>query len=223
MNILLTTTESFPTQTLALSLTDADNSVELVSDGLRAFELAKRGTFDLIVLHDCLPTLDAPAICKALREAEVTTSILVLATQSDTAFLESILHCGADTLVPTSAEFSLIGAHIQALLRRVQSVRSPLRVGDLTLDTLTRRAEREGKRIALSSTEYLLLEFLMRQAGQVVSRTAIMSHVWPFEVRESDNVLDVYISYVRNKIDRGFSTSLLHTVRGQGYIIEERK
>jgi DNA-binding response OmpR family regulator len=113
----------------------------------------------------------------------------------------------------------LVQAQLQALLRRVALDSSPLQAADLTLDTTTRRAERGGKVIPLSATEYTLLELLMRRVGRVVSREEIMEHVWPGESRASDNVLDVYVSYLRTKIDRDFSPALIRTVRGQGYMV----
>ena len=129
------------------------------------------------------------------------------------------LVAGADVVLPQDAPEALWKAQLRALLRRVSLAHQPLQVGDLSLDIQTRRAMRAGQTILLSTTEYMLLELLLRRVGHVVSRDEIMSHVWPGEERTSDNVLDVYISYLRAKIDRNFPVPLIRTVRSQGYTI----
>lgn len=190
--------------------------VEVTTEGLKAFDLARAGGIELIVLAEPLGALAGQALCKALREANVGVPILLLDTpERQVAGLEA----GADVVLPLDCPAALWKAQVQALLRRVSLERQPLRAGDLSLDTQTRQAMRGGKQIHLSTTEYTLLELLLRRAGRVVSRDEIMKYVWPGEERTSDNVLDVYISYLRNKIDRGFAAPLVRTVRGQGYVI----
>ena len=191
--------------------------VLMATEGLKVFDLARAGGVELIVLAEPLGALAGQGLCKALREANVGTPILLLDTPE--RLIEG-LDSGADVVLPLGVEATLLLAQTKALLRRVSLERSPLQVGDLALDTLTRRATRAGKHILLSSTEYTLLELLMRRAGRVVTRDEIMNHVWPGEDRTSDNVLDVYVSYLRNKIDREFSVPLIRTVRGQGYLIQ---
>jgi DNA-binding response OmpR family regulator len=223
VNILLTSTTAFTAADISKTLTGTGHTVEVMADGLKTFERAKTGLFDLILLQENLPTLDGTKIVVALREAELQAPIIMLSDQTNPAAIVAILEAGVDDVVPMGTADSVLIAKITALLRRVQAVRSPLRLADLTLNTTTRRAMRGETPINLSTTEYNLLEMLFRSAGKVVGRQAIMDHVWPFEARESDNVLDVYVSYLRNKIDRNFSPPLIHTVRGKGYILEARK
>ena len=198
------------------SLSTLGMRVSQATDGLKAFELVRQGTVDLVVLAEPLAVLSGHAVCKALREAKVIVPILLL-DKVDQAVAG--LEAGADVVLPLESESGLILAQLHALLRRCELDRSPLHVADLVLDTTTRRAERGGKLIALSTTEYILLELLLRRLGQVVTREEIMEHVWPGESRNSDNVLDVYISYLRTKVDRDYPTALIRTVRGQGYMI----
>ncbi|WP_395091406.1 response regulator transcription factor [Armatimonas sp.] len=190
--------------------------VLVVTDGLKAFELAQQSGVELIVLVEPLPVLSGSSVCSALREAHVTAPILLLCSPETLAVG---LDAGADSALPGESEDEVVRAQIHALLRRVALDRSPLRIADLSLDTNTRRAERAGKMILLSATEYTLLELLMRRAGRVVSREEIMEHVWLGESRVSDNVLDVYVSYLRTKVDRDFPVALIRTVRSQGYMI----
>jgi DNA-binding response OmpR family regulator len=186
------------------------------ADGLKAFELARGSGVELIVLVEPLAVLTAHAVCTALREARVTAPILLL---GDSESVAAGLLAGADVVLPLDSTREVVLAQIDALLRRVALEHSPLQVGDLILDTQSRRAERGGNLIPLSGTEYTLLELLMRRAGRVVSREEILEHVWPGESRATDNVLDVYISYLRTKIDRDYSVSLIRTVRGRGYLV----
>lgn len=201
---------------LISSLKELGTQVLVVTDGLKAFELAQQSGVELIVLVEPLPVLSGLSACSALREARVTAPILLLCPP-DT--LAAGLDAGADCALPLEGSDDVVRAQIRALLRRVALDRSPLRIADLSLDTNTRRAERAGKVILLSATEYTLLELLMRRAGRVVSREEIMEHVWLGESRASDNVLDVYVSYLRTKVDRDFPVALIRTVRSQGYTI----
>ncbi len=185
-------------------------------DGLKAFDLARAGGIKLIVLAEPLEVLTAQALSKALREANVGALILLLDTPER---LTGGLEAGADVVLPLDCPMPFLRAQVEALLRRVGFEHQPLRVGDLSLDTQTRRATRADKTITLTTTEYGLLELLLRRVGRTVTRDEIMNHIWPGEDRAKNNVLDVYVSYLRNKIDHGFPVPLIRTVRGQGYVI----
>ncbi|WP_395138160.1 response regulator transcription factor [Armatimonas sp.] len=198
------------------SLKELGTQVLVVTDGLKAFELSQQSGVELIVLVEPLPVLSGLSVCSALREAHVTAPILLLCSPET---LTTGLDAGADCALPEESDDERVQAQVRALLRRVVLDRSPLRIADLSLDTNTRCAERAGKVIRLSATEYTLLELLMRRAGRVVSREEILEHVWLGESRASDNVLDVYVSYLRTKIDRDFPVALIRTVRSQGYMI----
>jgi two-component system OmpR family response regulator len=201
---------------LAQELGQCEVSVVLATDGLKAFDVARAGGVELIVLAEPLGAVAGQGLCTALREANVTVPILLLDTPDRVV---AGLVAGADVVLPLESSAELLLAQTQSLLRRVSLERSPLRMGDLALDTTTRRATRGGTQIALSATEFTLLELLLRRAGRVVTREEIMEHVWPGEERATDNVLDVYVSYLRTKIDRNFAVPLIRTVRGQGYTI----
>lgn len=201
---------------LVSALTEQGGSCQVASDGLKAFELARGSGVELIVLAEPLGVLSGQAVCQALREAKVSAPILLLASAEQQV---AGLLAGADVVLPQDSSPELVLAQVEALRRRVSLEHGPLQVGDLSLDTQTRRAERGGKLILLSGTEYALLELLVRRAGRVVSREEILEQVWPGEARASDNVLDVYVSYLRTKIDRGFATPLIRTVRGRGYLV----
>lgn len=205
-----------PLSWISSALAERGGRQLVASDGLKAFELARASGVDLVVLVEPLAVLAAQAVCTALREARVSVPILVL---SDTTSAAALLTAGADVVLALESDPQTVLAQIEALMRRVAFEHSPLQVGELILDTQARRAERGGKLILLSGTEYTLLELLMRRAGRVVSREEILEHVWPGEVRASDNVLDVYVSYLRTKVDRDFGSSLIRTVRGRGYMV----
>ena len=201
---------------LSAELERQEIQVLFAAAGLKAFDMARVGGIELIVLVEPLGVLAGQGLCTALRAAHVNVPILLLDTPDRVL---AGLAAGADVVLPLESGTELLLAQTQALLRRVSLERSPLIMGDLSLDTLTRRATRGGTQIALSATEFTLLELLMRRMGRVVTREEIMEHVWPGEERATDNVLDVYVSYLRTKIDRNFPVPLIRTVRGQGYTI----
>lgn len=199
----------------ALTLRGAD--ITLVEDGVEALEQGKQATFALIILAGALASLESKAVCQALRVAQVNTPILLLVAGLTDSEWVAGLEAGADVVMDLNTESLIVDAQVRALLWRYSQARNPLRVGDLRLDIATHRVERAGVPIALSTTEYRLLFLLMSQVGQVISRTEIMKQVWPAGEADTDNVLDVYISYLRSKVDRPFDIPLIQTVRGQGY------
>lgn len=190
-----------------------------LSDGESGLEEARENPFDLIVLDVMLPQRDGFEICRSLRDQNILTPILILTALDSVEDKIKGLDAGADDYLGKPFVVPELLARSRALMRRANyggnAIR--LRVGDLELDPLTRRATREGQQIRFSATEYTLLELLMKNAGRVMSRKDLMEGVWNYDFGGQDNVLEVYISYLRRKIDRPFDTPLLKTIRGIGY------
>jgi two-component system OmpR family response regulator len=206
-------------------LTEHGHSVDAAMDGKRGLLLASTESFDVIVLDRMLPELDGLSVLKRLRSADVTTPVLILSALGDVDKRVEGLRAGGDDYLTKPFSFSELLARIEVLQRRQSSSADPepttLRVGDLTLDLLARTATRAGTQIDLQPREYRLLEYLMRHAGQVVTRTMLLEQVWDYNFDPQTNVIDVHISRLRSKIDRDFATPLLHTVRGAGYKIND--
>ncbi|HEY3413146.1 MAG TPA: response regulator transcription factor [Armatimonadota bacterium] len=192
----------------------------VVHNGLAAVGLANAEEFDLVLLDVMLPGLDGFSVCKQLRANGVGIPILILTAKDTTEDKIEGLDSGADDYIVKPFHVGELLARMRALLRRGVSSPALLTVGDLTLDPATRQAARGGRDIRLSATEYALLEYLMRNAGRVLTRSMILQHVWQYDFAGTDNVLEVYISYLRRKIDKGHAVPLIHTVRGTGYRIE---
>lgn len=202
---------------LRQATTEAGYSPLVAEDGVDALDLATITTFDLILLDVILPTLNGFEVCRRLRAAKVNTPILIMTAKDTLEDKIEGLDSGADDYVVKPFQLAELLARMRALLRRGTSAPAILTVADLSLDPATRQARRAGKVISLSATEYSLLEYLMRNAGRVVTRSMILEHVWDYDFEGDDNVLDVYISYLRRKIDKGYSPTLIHTNRGVGY------
>ncbi len=174
--------------------------------------------YDLIVLDWVLPGKDGLAVCRALRAGATSTPILMLTARDSVADRVSGLSTGADDYLTKPFAFAELLARIRALLRRSRVAQpAVLRVADLTLDPATRRVTRGDGPVMLTPREYAILEALMRNAGEVVSRTRLTERVWDDASEVLDNLLDVHVSHLRNKIDHGASVPLIHTIRGVGY------
>jgi DNA-binding response OmpR family regulator len=198
---------------------EAGYAPQLADDGLDALEMARTGDFDLILLDVMVPRMDGFEICRRLRAANVATPILIITARDLLDDKVKGLDSGADDYIVKPFQVAELLARVRALLRRGSSSPVVLRVGDLSLDPVSRQVTRAGNPISLSATEYTLLEYLMRNAGRVLTRSMLLEHVWQYDFGGNDNVLDVYISYLRRKIDRGHIPSLIHTVRGVGYMV----
>ena len=197
-------------------------SVDLAADGSGGFEYATTGVYDLFILDRMLPRLDGLELLRKLRKAGIQTPAIFLTAKSAVTDRVEGLDAGADDYLVKPFSFAELLARIRVVLRRGPEIQpSVLRVGDLSLDTVTRAVERRGHRIELSSKQFALLHYLMRHAGQVVSRTMIQEHVWNYEFDGLTNVVDVHINRLRNKVDRGFDRPLIHTLRGVGYVLRE--
>ena len=197
-------------------------AVDVASDGVDGLKMAYENAFDLIVLDIMLPRLSGYEVCRRLRESGSTVPILML-TAKDGEFDEAdALDLGADDYLSKPFSFVVLLARIRALLRRAPADRSPtLRLGDLTLDPASRQCLRGEVAIVLTTREFNLLEYLMRNSGVVVSRAMIAEHVWNADLDIDSNVVEVYVSHLRQKIDHPFGRRDIETVRGVGYRLSQ--
>ncbi len=197
--------------------------VDLVQDGERASEVVSREKYHLLILDLNLPKMDGVAVLNHIRPQQPQLPILVLTARTEVEDRVLSLDSGADDCLLKPFSFCELMARVRALLRRNPCLPgSPLQIGDLILDGREFRVERAGKRINLSGKEFALLEYLMRNARQTVTRAMIMEHVWNMPFDNSTNLVDVYVKYVRDKVDNhDFSTQLIRTVRGVGYVLSD--
>jgi two-component system OmpR family response regulator len=194
---------------------------DLVDDGMEGLRLASGGRYDLIVLDLRLPGMNGLEVLRTLRDRGLTTPILVLTAQDAVDFKVQALRSGADDYVTKPFAFEELLARVEALGRRPQAIQDPrLRVGDLELDIATREVRRAGERIELTPKEYTVLEYLMRHAGRVMSRTLITEYAWDYHFDPGTNIVDVVINRLRKKVDSGQAQKLVHTVRGVGYVVK---
>ena len=220
MKLLIVEDDESVARFLQQATREAGYTVEAVDDGLLAWETARTLPFDVILLDVMLPRMDGFEVCRRLRAAKVMTPILMITARDTLEDKLAGLDGGADDYIVKPFQVAELLARVRALLRRGSSSPTILQVADLTLDPATRQAMRGDKAIALSGTEYALLEYLMRNTGRVLTRSMILDHVWQYDFEGNDNVLDVYISYLRRKIDKGHARPLIHTLRGVGFKME---
>jgi len=221
VRILVVEDQKKTSQFIRKGLVEHGYAVDVVQDGPEAESQAQVHDYDLIILDVMLPGQDGLQVCRNLRRMKVHTPILILTALSSTEDKVKGLDSGADDYLGKPFEFAELLARIRALVRRHQSARPRLKIADLELDTAARKAVRGGREITLTAKEFALLEYLMQNAGKVVTRTAISEHVWDIHFDNESNVIDVYINFLRKKIDQGFKTKLLHTVVGTGYVLKE--
>jgi DNA-binding response OmpR family regulator len=197
-------------------------AVDVCHNGDDAWAAARTTPFDAIVLDIMLPGRDGLSLLRQLRERQNATPVLLLSARGEVNERVEGLNAGADDYLPKPFVIAELIARVRALGRRGSETKSPvLRVGDLTLDTVTREARRGGNAIELTTREYRLLEFLMRSAGRICGRMAILEKVWDYDFDPGSNLVDVNVMRLREKIDAEFESKLLHTVRGIGYVMKE--
>ncbi|MFA6241142.1 MAG: response regulator transcription factor [Candidatus Hydrogenedentales bacterium] len=221
MRILLIEDDAKIAAFIVKGLKQAGYTVEHARNGLDGFHLATTEQFDVAVVDIMLPKLDGISLIEDLRRQNVNTPVLILSAKQSVSDRVAGLQSGGDDYLTKPFAFSELLARIQALIRRARSVAEPtsLTVGDLEMDLLKREVSRAGSAIELQPREFALLEFLARNAGRVVSKTMIMEHVWGYNFDPQTNVVEARISRLRDKVDKGFDTTLIHTVRGVGYVL----
>jgi len=223
MRILLVEDERKVADFIKKGLTEEGYAVDCAADGKEGMFMAEENNYDLIVLDILLPQFDGFQICRSLREKGISSRVIMLTAMDSTEDKIKGLDTGADDYLTKPFSFEELLARIRALLRRGQSgTQAKLEVADLTLDPRTRQVIRAGKEIKLSNKEYAILEYFIRNPGRVLTRTLLSEHVWNYDFESYTNVVDVYVNYLRNKIDRDFKQKLIHTVRGVGYVLEVR-
>jgi len=207
---------------LKKALKEEQYSVDICHDGEEALFLAESNPYDLVILDIMLPLKNGFAVCRQLRDQGIAVPILMLTARSQVKDRVRGLEEGADDYLSKPFAIQELMARIRALLRRNQDYKDKvLKVGDLQLDPASRKVTREGRSIALTGKEYALLEYLMRNRGKVLPHTAILEHIWDMNYDGLSNIVNVYINYLREKVDKGFPCRYIHTVRGVGYKIDE--
>jgi two-component system OmpR family response regulator len=208
---------------VAKGLKEAGFSVDQAGDGESGLQLASSGSHDVAVVDLMLPKLDGLALIEEMRRRHVTTPVLILSARHTVDDRVRGLESGGDDYLTKPFAFPELLARVQALIRRATGAPSSTRLtaGDLTLDLMSRRASRLGRDLEpLRPREFALLEYLMRNAGRVVSKTMILSHVWDYTFDPRTNVVDVLVFRLREKVDKGFDRKLIQTVRGIGYVLK---
>ena len=222
MRILLVEDDADLAQFIRKGLKEEQYAVDVASDGEEGLELALHNAYDLLILDIGLPKLDGLALCRRIRDKGNMTPVLLLTARNTVEDKVSGFDTGADQFLPKPFAFVELLAQIRALLRRGSAQQIvQLQVADLRLDPASHRVWRAGKEIALTNKEYALLEFLLRNKNRVLTRTAIIEHVWDISYDPMTNIVDAHIRALRAKIDRDFSPPLIATVRGAGYMLEE--
>ncbi|KQT50466.1 PhoB family transcriptional regulator [Methylobacterium sp. Leaf456] len=209
---------------LTKAFREAGHTVDHAGDGLDGYALAREGAYDVLIVDRMLPKLDGLSLVRSLREQAIATPVLILSALGQVDDRVKGLRAGGDDYLPKPYAFSELLARTEVLARRQAGpagVAEPTayRVGELELDRLSHRVSRAGREIPLQPREFRLLEYLMRHAGQVVTRTMLLENVWDYHFDPQTNVIDVHVSRLRGKIDRGFERPMIHTVRGAGYVV----
>ena len=221
MKILIAEDERKVANFVRKGLQEEGYSVDIAFDGKEGLKLGRESAYDVIILDIYMPGLDGLTVLRTLREEKVRTPVLLLTVRATIEDKVLGLDSGADDYLTKPFAFQELLARVRALLRRQsESGTTVLRVGDLILDLSRRTVDRGNRRVDLSLKEFSLLEYLMRNAGRVLTRTMIIEHVWNYDFDNETNVVDVYVNYLRRKIDAGHEQKLIHTVRGVGYVVK---
>ena len=225
MRLLIIEDDREAAEYLVKAFREVGHVADVAREGEEGLALALDGQYDVLVVDRMLPRLDGLAVIGALRAKAVDTPVLILSALGQDDDRVKGLRAGGDDYLPKPYSFAELLARLEVLARRRggRPEETVYRVGDLALDRLSHEVSRGGAEIALQPREFRLLEYLMKHAGQVVTRTMLLENVWDYHFDPQTNVIDVHMSRLRAKIDKGFSRSLLHTVRGAGYVIRDGK
>ncbi len=224
MRILLVEDDKGITQFLKKGLSENAYAVDTATNGEEGLRLALHKKYDLIILDIMLPKMDGREVLNRIRSMGIQTPVIFLTAKDSERDIVRGLNIGADDYIVKPFSFNELLARIRAILRRGEGVSLPsrLQLFNLILEPEGHRVFREEIKIELTPTEYALLEFLMRHPGQIITRTMISEKIWDYHFDTSTNVIDVHVSHLRNKIDKDFEPKLLHTVKGVGYVLEDR-
>lgn len=221
MRLLVVEDEKKVASFIKKGLEEEGYAVDLAADGETGLMMGLDGVHDLIILDVNLPRMDGLSVLQELRKKKVTTPVLLLTVKATIEDKVLGLDSGADDYLTKPFAFQELLARVRALLRRRAEADSPLlQVADLALDPATRFVSRGDEKIELTAKEFALLAYFMRNPGRVLTRTMIAEHVWDYDFDPMTNVIDVYVNYLRKKIDAGREAKLIHTVRGVGYVIK---
>ncbi|MEL6287233.1 MAG: response regulator transcription factor [Pseudomonadota bacterium] len=223
MRVLVVEDDAETAQFLRKSLRESGHVAEIAGDGETGLDLARNDDFDVLVVDRMLPERNGLSLVETLRDGGDRTPVLFLSALGDVDDRVKGLRAGGDDYLTKPYAYSELLARVEALARRATPEEAETRyaVGDLELDRLSHKVTRGGEDIILQPREFRLLEYLMKNAGQVVTRTMLLEHVWDYHFDPQTNVIDVHISRLRAKIDKNFETPILHTVRGAGYMIRD--
>jgi two-component system OmpR family response regulator len=223
MRILIVEDDRDAADYLVKAFKEVGHVADIANDGEDGLALALEGGHDVLVIDRMLPKRDGLSVIGALRAKKIETPVLILSALGQVDDRVKGLRAGGDDYLPKPYAFSELLARVEVLARRRagRSEETVYRVGDLELDRLSHRVARGASEIVLQPREFRLLEYLMKHAGQVVTRTMLLENVWDYHFDPQTNVIDVHISRLRSKIDKGFTKPLLHTIRGAGYMIRD--
>ena len=223
MRILLVEDDAKIASFITKGLKAAGYAVDHAADGEEGLHLALTEPYDTAIIDLMLPKRDGLSLIEKMRKEKIRTPVIILSARGSVDDRVKGLQTGSDDYLTKPFAFSELLARVQALMRRASGLAEPARltVGDLSVNLLTREVTRGARKIELQPIEFSLLEYLMRSAGRVVSKTMIMEHVWDYNFDPQTNVVEVRISRLRDKIDRGVDKKLIHTVRGVGYVLKE--
>ena len=224
MRILIIEDDREAAAYLVKAFREAGHLPDHAGDGLEGYGMASEGAYDVLIIDRMLPKLDGLSLIGGLREQKIETPVLILSALGQVDDRVKGLRAGGDDYLAKPYAFSELLARVEVLARRrgkASAEPTTYRVGDLELDRLSHKITRAGKDIILQPREFRLLEYLMKHAGQVVTRTMLLEHVWDYHFDPQTNVIDVHLSRLRAKIDKGQAAPLLHTIRGAGYMIRD--
>lgn len=223
MRILIVEDEKSLRTLLERRFTGEKYTVDACGDGREALSYIETGTYDCIILDIMLPGMDGLLVLREMRDRRHRTPVLLLTARDSIVDRVKGLDIGADDYLTKPFSYDELSARVRAMLRRGgEEKTTTLSLADLSMDTLTRTVTRGGKEIELTSKEFALLEYFLRHPGQVFTREQIIGHIWNFDFDNDSNIVDVYVRYLRRKIDDDSATPLIHTIRGTGYTLREK-